>query len=128
VRFALGGLEDILPLVPDLTEAEITRLEVEPYSAETYVDDINRLSEGKADPALTRVLVDNSYQTVRWMQSLGVGFELYQTAVRQGGRIYFPAGAMIQFWSGGPGLTTGCSGPPRGGVLTWSTTPRCSTS
>jgi tricarballylate dehydrogenase len=25
--------------------------------------------------------------------------------VRQGGRIYFPAGAVIQFWSGGPGLT-----------------------
>jgi tricarballylate dehydrogenase len=105
VRFALGGLEDILPLVPDLTEAETTRLEVEPYSAETYLDDIMRLSEGKADPALTRVLVDNSYQTVRWMQSLGVSFELYQTAVRQGGRIYFPAGAVIQFWSGGPGLT-----------------------
>ena len=105
VRFAQGGLEDILPLVPDLTEAEIARLEVEPYPAETYIDDIMRLSEGKADPALTRVLVDNSYQTVRWMQSLGVSFELYQTAVRQGGRIYFPAGAVIQFWSGGPGLT-----------------------
>jgi tricarballylate dehydrogenase len=105
VRFAHGGLEDILPLVPDLTEAEIARLDVEPYSAETYVSDVMRLSEGKADPALTRVLVHNSYQTVRWMQSLGVGFELYQTAVRQGGRIYFPAGAVIQFWSGGPGLT-----------------------
>jgi tricarballylate dehydrogenase len=105
VRFAQGGLQDILPLVPDLTEAEIARLEVEPYSAETYLDDIMRLSEGKADPALTRVLVDNSYQTVRWMQSLGVSFELYQTAVRQGDRIYFPAGAVIQFWSGGPGLT-----------------------
>jgi len=49
------------------------------------------------------------------MQSLGVGFELYQTAVRQGGRIYFPAGAMIQFWSGGPGLTNRLFGPPRGG-------------
>jgi tricarballylate dehydrogenase len=105
VRFAHSGLEDILPLVPDLTEAEIERLEVEPYSAEAYVDDIMRLSEGKADPALTRVLVERSYQTVRWMQSLGMGFELYQTAVRQGGRVYFPAGAVIQFWSGGPGLT-----------------------
>jgi tricarballylate dehydrogenase len=105
VRFAHDGLEDILPLIPDLTEAEIARLDVEPYSADTYVNDIMRLSEGKADPALTRVLVHNSYQTVRWMQSLGVQFELYQTAVRQGGRIYFPAGAVIQFWSGGPGLT-----------------------
>ena len=26
-------------------------------------------------------------------------------AVRQGGRIHFPAGAVIQFWNGGPGLT-----------------------
>ena len=106
VRFAYGGLEDILPLVPDLTETEINRLEVDPYPAETYLDDIMRLSEGKADPGLTHVLVDHSYRTIRWMQSLGVGFELYQTAVREGGRIYFPAGAVIQFWSGGPGLTT----------------------
>jgi tricarballylate dehydrogenase len=105
VRFAHNGLEDIIPLVPDLTEAEIARLDVEPYSADTYANDIMRLSEGKADPALTRVLVHNSYQTVQWMQSLGVGFELYQTAVRQGGRTYFPAGAVIQFWNGGPGLT-----------------------
>jgi tricarballylate dehydrogenase len=105
VRFAHDGLQDILPLVPDLPETEIALLEVEPYSSETYANDIMRLSEGKADPSLTRVLVHNSYQTVRWMRSLGVGFELYQTAVRQGGRIYFPAGAVIQFWSGGPGLT-----------------------
>lgn len=105
VRFAHGGLEDILPLVPELTEAEIARLDVEPYSADTYTNDIMRLSEGRADPALTRVLVQHSYRTVRWMQSLGVGFELYQTAVRQEGRLYFPAGAVIQFWSGGPGLT-----------------------
>ena len=54
------------------------------------LDDIMRLSEGKADPALTRVLVDNSYQTVRWMQSLGVSFELYQTAVRQEVASIFP--------------------------------------
>jgi tricarballylate dehydrogenase len=105
VRFVLHGVADILALVPDLTEAEIARLDVEPYAADTYVDDIMRLSEGKADPRLTRVLVHNSYDTVRWMQSLGVQFELYQTAVRQGGRIHFPAGAVIQFWSGGPGLT-----------------------
>jgi hypothetical protein len=58
-----------------------------------------------AREAGAQVLVNNSYQTVRWMQSLGMGFELDQTAVRQGGRIYLPAGAVIQFWSGGPGLT-----------------------
>lgn len=105
VRFAHNGLEDILPLVPELTETEIARLDVQPYPVETYVRDVMRLSEGKADPALTQVLVQNSYPTVRWMHGLGVRFELYQTAVRQGGRLHFPAGAVIQFWNGGPGLT-----------------------
>jgi tricarballylate dehydrogenase len=105
VRFVYDGLDDIVPLVPDLSDAEIARLDVQPYSAEAYTQDIMRMSEGKADPTLTSVLVQNSYPTLRWMQSLGVRFELYQTAVRQGGRIHFPAGAVIQFWNGGPGLT-----------------------
>jgi tricarballylate dehydrogenase len=105
VRFVYNGLDDIVPLVPDLSEAEIARLDVQPYSADAYTQDIMRMSEGKADPMLTSVLVHNSSPTLRWMQSLGVRFELYQTAVRQGGRIHFPAGAVIQFWNGGPGLT-----------------------
>jgi tricarballylate dehydrogenase len=105
VRFVYHGLEDIVPLVPDLSEAEIARLDVQPYSADAYTQDILRMSEGQADPTLTSVLVHNSYQTLRWMQSLGVRFELYQTAVRQGSRLHFPAGAVIQFWNGGPGLT-----------------------
>ena len=105
VRFVYDGLDDIVPLVPDLSEAEIARLDVQPYSADTYAQDIMRMSEGKAHPTLTSVLVHNSYPTLRWMQSLGVRFEVYQTAVRQGGRIHFPAGAVIQFWNGGPGLT-----------------------
>jgi tricarballylate dehydrogenase len=39
------------------------------------------------------------------MQTLGVRFELYQTAVRRGRRLHFPAGAVIPFWNAGPGLT-----------------------
>lgn len=105
VRFVYDGLDDIVPLVPDLSADQIARLDVQPYSAEAYTADIMRMSEGKADPDLTRVLVDHSYPTLRWMQTLGVRFELYQTAVRQGRRIHFPAGAVIQFWNGGPGLT-----------------------
>ena len=105
VRFVYDGLDDIVPLVPDLSDEQIARLDVQPYSAQAFTEDILRMSEGKADPELTRVLVDNSYPTLRWMQTLGVQFELYQTAVRQGRRLYFPAGAVIQFWNGGPGLT-----------------------
>ena len=101
VRFAHGGLDEVADLVPELTKAELERLEVSPYPREAYVDDVMRLSEGKADPDLTNILADRSRETLRWMQELGVRFELYQTAVRHADRIYFPAGAVLQFWGGG---------------------------
>ena len=104
MRFAHGGLNEVVDLVPELTKSELERLEVSPYPREAYVDDIMRLSERKADPGLIDVLVDRSQETLRWMQRLWVRFELYQTAVRQGERIYFPAGAVLQFWGGGPEL------------------------
>jgi tricarballylate dehydrogenase len=65
VRFVYGGLADIVPLVPDLSDEQIARLDVQPYSAQAYTEDIMRMSEGKADPELTRVLVDDSYSTLR---------------------------------------------------------------
>ena len=105
VRFVYDGLDEIVPLVPDLSDEQVALLDVQPYSAEDYTGVIMSMSEGKADPELTRVLVEDSYPTLRWMQTLGVQFELYQTAVRQGRRWHFPAGAVIQFWNGGPGLT-----------------------
>ena len=88
VRFVYDGLDDIVPLVPDLSDAEIARLDVQPYSAEAYTQDIMRMSEGKADPTLTSVLVQNSYPTLRWIKAWGA-FGVIQTAVRQGGRIHF---------------------------------------
>jgi tricarballylate dehydrogenase len=70
VRFVYDGLDDLVPLVPNLSDDQIARLDVPPYSAHAYTEDIMRVSEGKADPELTRVLVDNSYPTLRWMQTV----------------------------------------------------------
>ncbi|MBI2872948.1 MAG: FAD-dependent tricarballylate dehydrogenase TcuA [Chloroflexi bacterium] len=104
VRFAYMGLEDILPIVPGLTEAEVARLDVAPYPAEAFYTDVMHLSQDQADPELTRSMVDRSYATVRWMQGLGVQFELYDKSINFGGRRSFPAGAVVQFWGGGPAL------------------------
>ena len=50
VRFVYHGLDDIVPLVPDLSEAEIARLDVQPYSADAYTQDIRvrRVQIGRA--------------------------------------------------------------------------------
>ena len=105
VRFAHSGLDDIVPLVPELSQSDTSRLDVTPYPPDAFYDDLLRLSEGCSDPELTSLLVDRSYETVRWMQGIGVRFEMYATSIKHGGRTSFPAGAVVQFWGGGQALT-----------------------
>jgi tricarballylate dehydrogenase len=103
-EFGHQGLEDVIPLVPDLTPAEVERLDMVPYTADTYYDSLIRISEEHADPDLCRVLADQSYDTLRWMQGLGVRFELYQRAPRRDGRTTFLPGNELQAWGAGAGL------------------------
>tara|TARA_B100000315_G_scaffold193844_1_gene184399 strand:+ start:2295 stop:3773 length:1479 start_codon:yes stop_codon:yes gene_type:complete len=104
-RFAHQGSEDVLSLVPDTTPAEVARMDMGPYTAETYSDDLIRLSEGRADPELVRVLVDESYDTMRWMQTrLGVRWELNRQSPRQEDRDTFLPGNELTAWGGGGGL------------------------
>jgi tricarballylate dehydrogenase len=42
------------------------------YSAESYQADVIRLSEGRADPELARILVEKSAEAQMWLESLGV--------------------------------------------------------
>jgi tricarballylate dehydrogenase len=103
-EFAHQGLEDVMPLVPELTPVEVEHLDMGPYTADTYYDNLIRLSDERADPELCRVLADQSYDTLRWMQGLGVHFELYQRAPRRGGRTIFLPGNELQTWGAGLGL------------------------
>lgn len=67
-RCTYGGLEDLIPIVGDRDDP--SSVLVEPYTREDYLRDIDRVTGGQADPELSRVLVDRSYDTVRWMARL----------------------------------------------------------
>ena len=97
VRFVYDGLDDIVPLVPDLS-AVAGPLPDLSRTRQAYTQDIMRMSEAEPDP----------HQRARTKLQRCAGCKagalwLYQTAVRQGGFIHFPAGAVIQ-WNGA-GLT-----------------------
>ena len=72
-RFTYGGLDDLLPIIKDTDDA--SDVVVDPYSAEAFERDLQRVTGGRTDPLLSRVLIDRSYETVRWMADLGVRFE-----------------------------------------------------
>jgi len=72
-RTTYNGLDDLVAVIRDNDDP--SDVIVDPYTREDFLRDIQRTSGGKADPELTRVLVDRSYETVKWMADLGVPWE-----------------------------------------------------
>lgn len=75
-RFAHDGIDSIMPLLTESARAEVERAQVAAYPREDYLADCLAMSAGRADPELTELFVDRSYDTVRWMRDVGVQFEL----------------------------------------------------
>jgi tricarballylate dehydrogenase len=104
-RINHAGLPDLADfLEPDQRHA---RTEVPPYSSEEYAADLAKVTEGRNDPELTHVLVTESQDTVRWLQSLGVKYRLMyerQAYERADGTFLFWGGLHVGNVGGGEGL------------------------
>src|SRR5262249_22527787 len=75
------------------------------YNAE-FFEDIMHVTEYAADKKLTKILVDQSYPTARWLTDMSVRWILSTSthAVKTGGKIKFPSGRVISVNDGGLGL------------------------
>ena len=73
MRFPYQGMEDLVPLLSDVSEEETRSLaqRVGSYTEADYFDDIMAVTDGQSDPDLARILVSNAYDTVLWMRSYG---------------------------------------------------------
>jgi tricarballylate dehydrogenase len=81
---------------------------VQPYPIEAFREDLLRVTQGRADPELSKILIENSYDTMCWLQDAGRHeFELAASVmgVRVGGRYRWPRGAMIRTVHEGVGLS-----------------------
>jgi tricarballylate dehydrogenase len=106
-RFTHAGLEDLRrDVLVDVTDEEAAVIDVPPYTAELFLDDLMRLTEGLSDPDLADVLIRRSRPTVVWMRGHGVRWILmlarqsYQVA----GKHRFWGGLSVEAVGGGPGL------------------------
>jgi len=75
-RFAYNGLDDLRTLIPHLTDEDAATLEVEEYGADRFYNDLMRVSGGRADPAYSEVIVNESYSFVKWLVGLGVKWDI----------------------------------------------------
>jgi tricarballylate dehydrogenase len=105
-RFTYTGLDDMRPMVPDLTDEEASKIDVGAYSTADFFEDIMQVTEYAADKKLTHILVDRSYETVRWLTEMKVKWILSTSthAIKTGQKIKFPSGRVISVNDGGLGL------------------------
>jgi tricarballylate dehydrogenase len=106
VRTVFDGVDDLVRLMPDLTDAERTEVDFGRYTAEQFFDDMARVTNYRADPDLVEILVRESLPTLEWMRSHGVRFQpsYGRQAFKVDGRFRFWGGLAVETWGGGPGL------------------------
>lgn len=78
------------------------------YPREAFLEDLMRVTEGKSDPGLYDILIDNSYDTTCWLQDVGKHeFELAKSVmgIRVGDKIKWPRGAIVRTVHEGVGLS-----------------------
>src|SRR5262245_25456571 len=108
MRTVFNGAPDLVHLM-DLTEEEQRDVDFGAYSADSYLDDMGRITQYRCDPELTDLLVNRSFDTLRWMRGKGVRFQpsYGRQAFKVNGKFKFWGGLAVEAWGGGPGLVDG---------------------
>jgi tricarballylate dehydrogenase len=106
MRFVFNNLDDVLSLVPDLTESEIANSDFGQYTEDQFFDDMFRVTQFRTDPELVELLVRRSLPTLQWMRAQGIKFRTShgRQAYKIDGRFKFWGGLCCEVWGGGPGL------------------------
>ncbi len=106
MRFAYRGVDDLVALMPDLTEDELARTDFGSYPEDSFFDDMGRVTEYRCDPDLVELLVTRSRDTMMWMRGNGIRFAPIwgRQAFEVDGRFVFWGGLAVEAYGGGPGL------------------------
>src|SRR5262245_470337 len=81
---------------------------VQPYPLPAFREDLMKVTQGRSDPELSTVLIENSFDTMCWLQDVGKHhFELAVSVmgVKVGNEYKWPRGAMIRTVHEGVGLS-----------------------
>ncbi|KIX10468.1 precorrin 3B synthase CobZ [Rhinocladiella mackenziei CBS 650.93] len=105
-RTVHNGIADLLPLVNNADEDTAKKTDIEPYTIEDFSNDVKRVCSSRSDPHLSRILIEDSNSTTRWLKSNGIRFQLSfnRQAYEVDGRLKFWGGLALKTQDGGKGL------------------------
>ncbi len=102
-RFVHGGAADIRAFVPDVPDDVFATMQINPYTAEDFERDLQRMTLGRMNGELARTLVAESARAVRWMLDSGIKWEPLKEHALVDGKRYFERGIAIHVAGGGIG-------------------------
>ncbi len=102
-RFVHAGAEEIRRFVPDVDAALFSSMVIAPYSAEDFMADLDRMTQGRMNRELAQVLVAESNAAVHWMREAGIAWEPLKEHAKVDGKRYFERGIAIHVAGGGIG-------------------------
>lgn len=109
MRTTHGGLDDLATLVEPVDPTRSGRIDLDPYTAQDFRGDLERVTRNRCDPMLADLLVADSRPTLTWLAGLGLRFELmfHRQAYEVGGRFRFWGGLAVGAVGGGKGMIAG---------------------
>jgi len=102
-RFVHTGAEEIRCFVPEVGDALFATMSIPPYSADDFMADLDRMTQGRMNRELAQTLVDESNAAVHWMREVGIRWEPLKEHAKVDGKRYFERGIAIHVAGGGPG-------------------------
>ena len=81
---------------------------VQPYPIAAFREDLMRVTDGRSDPELSKILIEQSYDAMCWLQESGrMKFELAHSVmgIRVGTKMKWPTGAIVRTVHEGVGLS-----------------------
>jgi tricarballylate dehydrogenase len=106
IRLSHGGLDDLRDVVEGVDDDLAAVTDLEPYTDEDFLADMRRVTLGRGDPDMARILVTESGPTVRWLRDRGLRFRLMyeRQSYDVDGRHRFWGGLALGTVDGGEGL------------------------
>ena len=106
-RFPYDGIDDILRIIPDLSESEQARVDVGSYPTGQFHSDLARVTDGLIDDGMASALVREAAPTMQWLHGQGVRFALMtgRQANEVDGKLIFYGGLTVEAVGAGKGLS-----------------------
>lgn len=125
-RTVHDGARDLLPIVNNVTPEIAKLIDMDPYTPQDFRKDMDRMTSGRTDPALSKILIEDSNNAIKWLAGKGVRFQLSfnRQAYKVDGRYKFWGGMSLKTEDGGKGLIQDHqAAAKRLGVQTYYSTP-----